>query len=80
VTAKAESEAAEKPAEAKSEATPVEEKPKRRRTYKKRAVDDAPADQGDEGIMKTLSRGRKKKVETVAEVEASVADAPMAED
>lgn len=80
VTAKVEPEAVENLTDAKGEEALAEEKPKRRRTYKKRVTEEVAADQGDEGIMKTLSRGRKKKVEPVAAVEGSVADAPMAED
>ena len=77
---KADAETSESPVEVETvEASPVEEKPKRRRTYKKREPEAAASEQGDDGIMKTLSRGRKK-AEPAAEVEASAADVPVAED
>ncbi len=51
---------------------PVEDKPKpRRRTAKKKVQVDASSDDADEGIMKTLSRGRKK---AAAEVSTPVAN------
>ena len=48
------------------ETSAKEEKPKRRRTYKKKSADDAEtsgSDDGDDGVMKTLSRGRSKSSE-----------------
>lgn len=57
-----------------------EDKPKRRRSYKKRETDATVTEEGDDGIMKTLSRGRKKtdiiaaETETVAIAGASATD------
>jgi len=66
---------AEKPA--------VEEKPKRRRTYKKRepaaAKEEVTPDSGDDGVMKTLSRGRKKAAPK-AEATAEASEAAPGED
>ena len=70
------SDSPEENAEAKTSASDdgpaKEEKPKRRRTYKKAAAADAP-DEQDDGIMKTLSRGRK--ASDGEAVEATAADA-----
>ena len=52
-----------------SEKAPKEERPKRRRTYKKRASSDADGE-NDDGVMKTLSRGSKASP-------ADAADAPV---
>ena len=64
-----------------SEAKPVEEKPKRRRSTKKREAEPAEATdargEGDDGVMKTLSRGRKKaepKAEIVETAEATATE------
>lgn len=42
------------------------EKPRRRRNYRKRSEEKAEASAGDDGVMKTLSRGRKPKTEESA--------------
>lgn len=59
------------------------EKPKRRRVYKKREPAPASADDGEDGVMKTLSRGRKKAASTepeaAADKSAPVPDAAPAE-
>lgn len=66
---------------AQAEKPAMEDKPKRRRTYKKRepaaAKDEAlpEMDAGDDGVMKTLSRGRKKAAPK-AEANAEASEAP----
>lgn len=67
-----------------TDASIADEKPKRRRTYKKReaaTTQDASGDEGDDGVMKTLSRGRKKaapKAEPDAQPEPAQASEPAA--
>lgn len=62
------------------ESAPVAEKPKRRRTYKKKDAEPAAAsDDGEDGVMKTLSRGRKKAAPAEAEAAADGVDGPSAE-
>lgn len=68
--------------DASDEAPALEDKPKRRRTYKKRAAEPDTGADGDDGVMKTLSRGRKKAAPK-ADADTSVAEAaeaPVAED
>lgn len=68
-----------------ADAPVAEEKPKRRRTYKKRTPDPETGEAGEDGVMKTLSRGRKKappkadKVEADMPEPADIADASASE-
>jgi len=78
VSGKSDAAEADKPA--------TEDKPKRRRTYKKRepaaAKEASPeaSDAGDDGVMKTLSRGRKKAAPKAEPAAGEVSEAPLSED
>lgn len=67
----------------KTEGAPApeaEEKPKRRRTYKKREPKPEASQEGDDGVMKTLSRGRKKADAEATSQTVATAPAPAGED
>ncbi|MEM9739713.1 MAG: DUF4167 domain-containing protein [Pseudomonadota bacterium] len=57
----------------------AEPKPRRRRTYKKREAVEADPPTDDDGVMKTLSRGRSKPTESVDEASDEGPPAPVAE-